>query len=306
MDASPFHPAELALQERFGRREMLMGARRFIRDHMVQQHREFFQQLPFVVVGSVDAAGQPWASIVSGEPGFAHSPDPQHLRVGALPHRDDPLVTDLAVGAPVALLGIELATRRRNRLNGLVSALDADGWTVAVSQSYGNCPQYIQSRDLHGVDSATEVAVVKGKRLSSADQSMIARADTFFIASSNPHREDGESYGADISHRGGLPGFVRSDDDVTLTVPDYRGNFFFNTIGNLQVNPRAGLLFPDFSTGDVLMLATRAHVIWDGPEVSSFEGAQRLLRFQVESTVRLNGALPLRSDGTVDYAPELE
>ena len=120
-DASPFHPAELALQERFGRRKMLATpARRFIRDHLIQQHRDFFQQLPFVVVGSVDAAGQPWASIVSGEPGFAHSPDPYHLRVAAMPHPGDPLAADLAAGSPIALLGIELATRRRNRLNGTV------------------------------------------------------------------------------------------------------------------------------------------------------------------------------------------
>jgi predicted pyridoxine 5'-phosphate oxidase superfamily flavin-nucleotide-binding protein len=306
--SSPFHPAELALQERFGRRKMLASpARRFIRHHLIQQHREFFEQLPFVVVGSVDSLGQPWASIVSSVPGFAHSPDAQHLRVDVLPHTEDPLSANLAEGSPIALLGIELETRRRNRLNGTVSARDAHGWTVAVWQSYGNCPQYIQSRDLHFVDLAAPAGpIVKSSRLSADDKSLIARADTFFIATSNPHREDGESYGADISHRGGRPGFVRIDDDANLTVPDFPGNFFFNTIGNLQVNPRAGLLFPDFTTGDVLMLAVGASVIWDGDEVSSFEGAQRLLRFHVEATLRLNAALPFRSDGNVYYAPELE
>jgi len=305
-DASPFHPAELALQERVGRRKMLATpARRSIRDHLIPQHREFFQQLPFVVAGSIDAAGQPWASIVSGTPGFAHSPDHKHLRVDATPHPDDPLATNLALGSPVALLGIELATRRRNRLNGSVSAKDASGWTVAVTQSYGNCPQYIQSRDLHFVDSVSSPRAVKSDRLSAADKSLITRADTFFIASSNPHREDGESYGADVSHRGGRPGFVRIDNDSTLTVPDFIGNFFFNTIGNLQVNPRAGLLFADFSTGDALLLGTRASVIWEGDELRSFAGAQRLLRFEIEQTVRLNGVLPFRSDGSVHYAPEL-
>jgi predicted pyridoxine 5'-phosphate oxidase superfamily flavin-nucleotide-binding protein len=304
--SSPFHPAELALQERFGRRKMLASpARRFIRHHLIQQHREFFEQLPFVVVGSADPTGQPWASIVASVPGFAHSPDAQHLRVDVLPHLDDPLAANLAEGSPVALLGIELETRRRNRLNGTVSARDAYGWTVAVNQSYGNCPQYIQSRDLHFVDLSASPGAIKGTRLSVDDEPLISRADTFFIATSNPHRDDGESYGADVSHRGGRPGFVRIDDDVTLTVPDFLGNFFFNTIGNLQVNPRAGLLFPDFTTGDVLMLATSASVIWDGDEVRNFEGAQRLLRFHVEATLRFNGALPFRSDSNVDYAPEL-
>jgi len=323
--SSPFHPSELALQERFGRRKTLAApARRFIRHHLIQQHRDFFEQLPFVVVGSVDSTGQPWASIVSSLPGVAHSPDAQHLRIDVLPHPDDPLASNLAEGSPVALLGIELETRRRNRLNGTVSDRDAHGWTVAVNQSYGNCPQYIQSRDLHfvgqlrstmGAAGASAVAahdagpsasprLISGTTLSADDESLIAGADTFFIATSNPRREDGESYGTDISHRGGRPGFVRIDD-ATLTVPDFIGNFFFNTIGNLQVNPAAGLLFPDFTTGDVLMLATSASVIWDGDEVRSFEGAQRLLRFHVETTLRFNAALPFRSDGNVHYAPEL-
>jgi predicted pyridoxine 5'-phosphate oxidase superfamily flavin-nucleotide-binding protein len=306
---SPFHPAELELQERFGRRKMLAtAARRFVRDHLVPQHREFFQQLPFIVVGSVDSSGQPWASIVAGTPGFATSADPKHLRVGALPRPGDPLAENLTLGSPIALLGIEPATRRRNRLNGTVAASDANGWTVTVMQSYGNCPQYIQSRDLYFVDSPIDAKTQHGlrsDRLSPDDQTLIAHADTFFIATANPRKEDGEGYGADVSHRGGRPGFVRIDGDRTLTVPDFIGNFFFNTLGNLQVNPRAGLLFPDFSSGDVLMLRTRANVIWDGEEVRSFEGAQRLLRFEIDETVRFNRVLPFRSDGTAFYAPEL-
>jgi uncharacterized protein len=65
------------------------------------------------------------------------------------------------------------------------------------------------------------------------------------------------------------------------------------------------LLFPDFSSGDVLLLRTRANVIWDGEEVRSFDGAQRLLRFEIDETVRFNRVLPFRSDGSPCYAPEL-
>lgn len=307
--ASPFHPAELALQERFGRRKMLQaGARRGVRDHLIPQHREFFQQLPFLLVGSVDVSGQPWASIVAGEPGFAISPDPLHLHVGVLPQPDDPLARNLLNGAPVALLGIELPTRRRNRLNGTVTAVDAGGWTVGVVQSFGNCPQYVQSRDFRFVEPATGADAHHGSRnqhLSAGDQVLVASADTFFIASANLRKQDGESYGADVSHRGGRPGFVRIDDERTLTVPDFIGNFFFNTIGNLQVNPRAGLLFLDFSTGDVLMLRARADVIWDGEEVHAFEGAQRLLRFEIDETIRFNGVFPFRSEGEPSYARDL-
>jgi len=148
-------------------------------------------------------------------------------------------------------------------------------------------------------------AICSTARLSVEDQALIANADTFFIASAKLRKEDGESYGADVSHRGGRPGFVRIDDGRTLTVPDFIGNFFFNTIGNLQVNPRAGLLFLEFSTGSVLMLRTRANVIWEGAEVRAFEGAQRLLRFEIDETIRFNGVLPFRSNGEPSYAREL-
>jgi predicted pyridoxine 5'-phosphate oxidase superfamily flavin-nucleotide-binding protein len=307
--SSAFHPAELALQERFGRRKMLEApARRSVRNHLIPQHREFFQQLPFLLVGSIDASGQPWASIVAGAPGFATSPDPLHLHVDTLPQPGDPLARNLLHGAPVALLGIELPTRRRNRLNGTVTAVDAGGWTVGVVQSFGNCPQYIQSREFRFVEPATDAGAQQGSRnqyLSAEDQGLIASADTFFIASANLRKEDGESYGADVSHRGGRPGFVRIDDDRTVTVPDFIGNFFFNTLGNLQVNPRAGLLFLDFSTGDVLMLRTRTNVIWDGDEVRAFAGAQRLLRFEIDEAIRFKGVFPFRSEGGPSYAREL-
>ena len=44
-----------------------------------------------------------------------------------------------------------------------------------------------------------------------------------------------------MSHRGGLPGFVRitqhGDGPTVLHIPDYRGNQFFNTLGNLAAEP---------------------------------------------------------------------
>ena len=68
----------------------------------------------------------------------------------------------------------------------------------------------------------------------------------------------------DISHRGGETGFVRIDGQ-TLSVADYPGNRFFNTIGNLELNPLAGLMFIDHVSGELLQLAVRAHVEWLPP-----------------------------------------
>jgi ferredoxin-NADP reductase len=139
--------------------------------------------------------------------------------------------------------------------------------------------------------------------LSDADRAFLARADTFFIASANMADDAGFARGVDVSHRGGAPGFVHIDDAATLTTPDFTGNKFFNTIGNLLHDPRAGLLFIDFASGDLLYLAVRSEIIWQGAELAAFEGAERLMRFHVQEVRRSKGVLPFRwSD--VEYAPQ--
>jgi uncharacterized protein len=189
-----------------------------------------------------------------------------------------------------------LSTRRRNRVNGHIAGRDAAGITVAVSQSFGNCPQYIQRRALQGsvigrADGAT-IPTESFEYLDDAAQSAIASADTFFVATRS-RSEDGTGSGADISHRGGRPGFVRVEGDV-LTIPDFRGNRYFNTLGNLIGEPRAALLFVDFEAGDLLQLQGRAEVEWNGSAAQQIDGAERLWRFQVRRGWRRKAASPLR------------
>ena len=294
---SPWHAGELQLQEHAGvAARMDVVGRKVIRDYMPDQHREFFAQLPFVVAGAVDAQGDPWAGILEGEPGFAVSPDPHTLRIGAMSDADDPLNAGLGLGKPVGLLGIELHTRRRNRMNGRIAAWDGKRFEVAVAQSFGNCPQYIQSRDFTFSRSPSlRFAAASPERagLDDAARTLIAASDTFFVASYVDQDESAGGRSVDVSHRGGKPGFVRVDGDV-LTIPDFSGNRFFNTLGNLAANPVAGLLFIDFERGDVLQLTGRAEVILDGPEIAAFQGAERLWRVHVRRVVRRPGALALR------------
>ena len=304
MNSSPFHAGEIAMQQAAGSYERMreIGAR-VIRDHMPEQHREFFEQLPTLLVGSVDAQQRPWASMLAGLPGVIETPDAQHLHVGALPRRDDPLHAQLRVGATLGLLGIEPQTRRRNRLNGRVVALDDSGFVVRVDQSFGNCPQYIQARAPQWVGDALgePIAQPEGARLSAAAAALVARADTLFIASAAP------GHGADVSHRGGKPGFVRVDEQAgatRLTLPDFRGNLFFNTLGNIAAHPKAGLLFIDHASGGVLQLTGAATIIASGPEVEAFAGAQRLLRIEVDAGVWTPHALPLRWSAA-ELAPQL-
>ena len=302
-----FHAGEQALQESAGVRERLAGAT-FLRDFMPEQHRDFFPLLPFILVGSVDAQGQPWASVLAGPPGFARSPDPRLLVVRARPHPHDPLARALKPGATIGLLGIQPHTRRRNRMNGHVAYADDAAFAVHVDQSFGNCPKYIQARE--PVFTGSRAASPSVERMDALDEAAVAlvrRADTFFIASAHPKAAEGDAaeHGVDVSHRGGKPGFVRVDGGRVLTVPDFTGNSFFNTLGNLLLEPRCGLLFIDPDSGDTLQVAARAEIVTEGDELASFKGALRLVRLQVVSALRTRAALPLKW-GPVDYSPVLQ
>jgi predicted pyridoxine 5'-phosphate oxidase superfamily flavin-nucleotide-binding protein len=288
-----WHAGEQALHARLGMGERLEAlGPRVVRDQMPDQHRAFFEQLPFVLVGSVDAQGRPWASVLAGAPGFMHSPDAHHLDIAALPIDGDPLAEGLHVGAPLGLLGIEPQTRRRNRMNGHVTALDGRGFTVAVDQSLGNCPKYIHPREAAFVRDAGKAQATASERLIALDaeaRELVRAADTLFVAT---HAASAD--GADVSHRGGPAGFVHVEDDRTLLVPDYLGNFFFMTLGNLEVNPRAGVLFIDFERGDLLSLSGRTETVWDAATLATLPGAQRAWRLHLQAGVRLRDALPLR------------
>ncbi len=293
----PFHSGEKAVQARVGVQErMLEVGKRVIRPYLPDQHRDFFAQLPFVLVGSIDALGRPWASVLVGEPGFITSPDPTHLDIKARPVPGDPLMQGLASGAPLGFLGIELHTRRRNRMNGHVESVIDGCLRVGVEQTVGNCPQYIQGRETEWARDVSDNAPRKTEaldRLDAAALSLVHSADTLFVASCSP--ADGEhARSADVSHRGGRRGFVRVEDHRTLLIPDFTGNFLFMTFGNLQLDPRAGILFIDFITGDLLTLTGRAEVVWDGAELQAFEGAERAWRFHIDAGWRFAEALPLR------------
>jgi predicted pyridoxine 5'-phosphate oxidase superfamily flavin-nucleotide-binding protein len=298
MPDDPYHEGEQALQRRVGWRDRLAEVgTRVMRDHMAEQHREFFGKLPFVLLGSMDDGGRPHASVLTGAPGFMRTPDAQTLAIDALPDAADPLHAALRNGASIGVLGIEPHTRRRNRMNGVVRALHARGIELQVRQSFGNCPKYIQARHARWVDEpASSVIAQRMTQLDLAATSLVRSADTFFIASAVPPAqiESSAAHGVDVSHRGGKPGFVRvqrgADGVDVLTVPDFAGNNMFNTLGNLALHPLAGLLFIDFTRGDRLHIAVDAHVLWDGAELAAFAGALRLVRFRVREVLRISGA----------------
>ncbi len=293
-DSSPFHVGEQQVQERLGVRAIENWARKVVRDHLPEQHQAFHTSLPFLVAAARDRRGRPWATLLVGRDGFVTSPDLRTLVIDARPPAGDALDGALAAGADVGLLGIELATRRRNRLNGRIAA-DGNGALVcAVDQSFGNCPQYIRERAWRRADGERAGAPRRGRRLTPEQSAWIAGADTFFIASG--YRGEGESaaFGMDASHRGGDPGVVAVVGGAELCFPDFAGNDHFNTLGNLVLDPRAGLLFVDFASGSLLQLTGRARIDWDSDAVARVAGARRLVHFEIEEVVELPRAVPLR------------
>lgn len=310
LDDSPFHAGEQQVQERLGVRDKIEAfAQKVVRDHLPEQHREFFARLPFVMVGAVDAAGRPWASMIPGRPGFLSSPDARTLAVGSLPVPGDPLADVLQAGTEVGVLGIEFASRRRNRLTGQIAAIQPGGFTIRIKQTFGNCPQYIQTRAVEKIEEPDRQAVspeiTRSDRFDAAARALIESADTLFIATAFNGSEGAVSEGADVSHRGGKPGFVRIEGDRSFVFPDFSGNNHFNTVGNIVLDPKAGFLFVDFETRDLLYMTGEAEIVWDGEDVQAFAGAERLIRFRLQELVRVEAGLAFGfSFG--EYSPMLD
>jgi predicted pyridoxine 5'-phosphate oxidase superfamily flavin-nucleotide-binding protein len=290
-----WHAGEVAIQRTVGVAErMARHASSIVHDHLPQQHRNFYPQLPFVLLGSVDARGDAWATMRAGDPGFVHSPDPALLRVETPRDPSDPAEEGLDDGDSIALLGIELSTRRRNRANGSIRRSSADQFDIRVEQAFGNCPKYIQVRDFEFVRDPRIPPQQSAQHLARIDErahALITGTDTFFVTS---YVDLDHGRQVDVSHRGGKSGFVRLDDAGVLTIPDFTGNRLFNSLGNMLANPRAGLVFVDFDTGDQLQLTGDAQVILDSPETATFLGAERFWRFTPRRVVYRANALPLR------------
>ena len=298
MTQSAFHDGEVALQKRVGVAEkMAEFGDRILRPFMPNQHREFFETLPMFFIGSEDGAGNVWASVLYGSPGFVQSPTDTTLNIQGNFPPEDPLAQALTVNKHVALLGIELPTRRRNRANGRIAA-HADGQIgFQLEQSFGNCPKYIQPRFIFDTKAKVDPVAQTFSKFDTEVADRLQTLDTFFIASRSVGKtkttteSDG---GFDISHRGGPAGFVQIIDDSTLVFPDFVGNNFFNTFGNIALDPQVGLLFVDFENGHHIYLTGTAEVLWqqDGP--LSFEGVEREVRFKLKSGKLVKNLSPYR------------
>ena len=278
----PYHQGSRALQDRAGVRELADHVGRSIGQGIRPVAAAFLELQPMLVLGAAAApAGPVWASLLTGTPGFVRATGPRQISVAGGPRPDDPLTAALAEdGTPVGTLALDPRTRRRMRLNGH-SRPTPRGLAIEADQVFSNCPKYLQKRDLYEPGPAHHPAAPQsGTQLTPHQQEFIREADTFFLATVHDH-------GADAGHRGGNPGFVRVTSPRELRWTDFAGNSMFLSLGNLETDPRAGLLFLDWATGTTLQLTGEART-------EHTPDGRREIRFTLASAVETASASPLR------------
>jgi predicted pyridoxine 5'-phosphate oxidase superfamily flavin-nucleotide-binding protein len=280
----PRHDGELAVQRRTGVFKELGSAR--VGAEIPPAVAAFLGEQPFVVVGAV--ADGVWASMLAGPPGFVRVIGRRTIVIDSVPGPHDPLYGRFAAETEIGILAIEPSTRRRVRVNGWARAVD-HRIVIRTEQVYGNCPKYIQQRVLiSSSDAGGAHPAYAATALTAGQQEWLARTDTFFIATA------AKGFGADASHRGGSPGFVHVLGRRRLAWPDYVGNSMYMTLGNLELNPAAGLLVVDWASGSTLQLSGRATVDWDRVQAATMPGAQRVVDFEIDHVLQIDASIALR------------
>ncbi len=297
----PYHEGESAVQKRVGVEQIAERTGRVITDRIPSGALKFVDKQPMVIISSQDDEANIWTSMLAGKAGFLTSVDEQNVKIhlpAIVSSKLDPFWENIRKCPKVGMLFIELATRRRLRVNGIVSISD-ENIHVSVEQAYPNCPKYIQRREIEVVGTNGSLSDTKttGTSLTNDLKSWIEKSDTFFVGSTDSKDN------LDASHRGGSPGFVEIVDNNTLKIPDYPGNNMFNTLGNFVSNSKAGLLFVDFKEGKTLQLAGEANIVWheeDAEEITG--GTMRFWKFVVSKWVQIDSFSGINWK-FVDYSP---
>ncbi|MFI5810861.1 pyridoxamine 5'-phosphate oxidase family protein [Streptomyces sp. NPDC051643] len=276
-----YHSGSRAVQDRVGVRDLADHVGQAVGQGIRPVAAAFLEQQPMLVAGAADpATGAVWASLLTGPPGFVRATGVRQISVTGRPSEDDPLAAALAAeGTLVGTIALDPRTRRRMRLNGR-SRPTAGGFAVEADRVFANCPKYLQRRESYETVGRRPGEARRSGGFSPRQRALVEAADTFFLATVHAH-------GADASHRGGNPGFVHADGPSELRWRDYPGNSMFLTLGNLEADPRAGLLFLDWTSGTVLRLTGTARAAY-APD------GERTVRFTVTGVVETPEGSPLR------------
>ena len=260
------------------------------------------------------------------------SPGDPFLRAVTQTHSTTPEYQLLFAG-----VGVDFANRRRNKIAGNIVQADTDTsgklhLRLKSNQHLGNCPKYITVRTL--VPHTRKPQMVfdhfdyLDKPLSQECKDVINQASTLFLATKHQPEENAAIDDADMgfNHRGGAPGFVRvyeepqnpgdkpphsnseansADTPITtyLVLPDYSGNRFYQSLGNIQSDEQVGLAFPDFATGNMLHITGKAENLFDEEAEAIMPRMSLVTRIQVTGAVLIKEALNLRMTSDEEFSP---
>ncbi|ESZ90947.1 hypothetical protein SBOR_8665 [Sclerotinia borealis F-4128] len=272
---------------------------------------------PLLALGTLDSSGRPWTTLWGGEAGFAWPVAQSVIAVKATVDLEYDPVSEFLLGkssngqikredSPGRMVGglaIDLESRKRVKLYGRMAAgtlketagngVAEASLVVKIEQSLGNCPKYLNKKHIiPRVPKPTLVSASIPLPKKAAD--LITRSDLFFISSSN-HDSD-----MDTNHRGGPPGFVRilSNDanGLIIVYPEYSGNRLYQTLGNLTTTPQAGLVFPDFNTGDVVYLTGRTEILAGEKATNLISHTNLAVKIYVEDVRYVTDGLSFRGE----------
>ena len=246
-----FHHGEKQLQEIAGKLIPASFAKRIVKASIMPGAINFIENQKYFLASSMDTNKDIWISIILGKDGFLKVENESLFFVDkskVVSTKTDIFYDNILQNQQIGSLFIELASRRRYRINSEVSLKDNLIY-ANIKEAYANCPKYIQKRfiEINTAETNTSPQITKDTNLNSVLEKWILNADTFFVGSCSDDQR------MDASHRGGKKGFIAIEGN-TLRIPDYVGNNLYNTLGNFVVNKNGGLLFVDFETGDTLQL----------------------------------------------------
>lgn len=287
-----WHDGEIAIQQLAGTDiKMADIGPNYIREFMPEQHRNFYESLTMIFFGYIDYNSDIYSSMLFGNPGFIQSPTKTTLVINTQQTMGDIALGDLVIGDRIGFVGIEFETKRRNRVNAIITDINQKYVVVRVLQSYGNCPKYIQPKKFTVNPRYGQFYSSSYKQLTDRDIVLIKNADVFFIGSNFNDGNQLNNRGVDNSHRGGEPGFVSINCNGQLSIEDYFGNGFYNTLGNLLLNPIANLLFCDWDNGHTIQITVTAEIIWENEQATGYQENQRVVRFTPSKIIRIENSL---------------
>ncbi|EWC46433.1 hypothetical protein DRE_04376 [Drechslerella stenobrocha 248] len=279
----------------------------------------FISASKLVAIGTTSPSGHPWTSLLAGAPGFAQGVGSGLLAIQTVIPAGDPIYENLgekgwgevedglAKGeGMVAGLAVDLEKRLRVKFYGRSGRemrranKRAVGLVMEVEQTLWNCPKYMNARQLDIVAAEPPEPVAESTTLSASlpqeALDLISRSDMFFVSSRNGYTD------MDTNHRGGPPGFVRvlppsdpaADEPTTLVWPEYSGNRLYQTLGNLQVTPLAGLTFPDYNTGDILYTTGTVEILIGDAAEAVLNRSKLAIKYTVTEARYSKAALGVR------------